>query len=46
MTKVRRQNFLSEVKKNLDDYTQGEEQTDDITMLVLKYNGVNQVKNG
>lgn len=40
------QSIISEVKKDLDDYTQGEEQTDDITMLVLKYNGVNQVKNG
>ena len=40
------QSIISEVKNNLDEYTQGEEQADDITMLVLKYNGVNQVTIG
>lgn len=33
-------NILDAVKNDVENFTQGQEQSDDITMLVLKYNGV------
>ncbi len=31
--------YIEKIKKDIEDYTQGAEQTDDITMLALIYNG-------